>query len=62
MTSSPMRTGGRSPTIALTQRSAAAVKAAFWRLFSPPRKRTSMVNGESVAARSRARALPATAV
>ncbi len=35
MTSSPMRTGGRSPTMAVTQRSAAAVNAAFCRVFKP---------------------------
>jgi hypothetical protein len=61
MTSSPIRTGGRSPTMAVTQRSAAAVNAAFCRVFNPPRKRTSIVNGDSVAASSRACVWSATA-
>jgi hypothetical protein len=61
MTSPSAFTAGRSPTMIFVQRSAARVKAARWRAFSPPRKRTSMVNGEVVAASSSARPLSARA-
>ena len=52
---------GRSPTMIRVQRSAALVNAAFWRSFSPPRKRTSIVNGDAVAASSSARPVSARA-
>src|SRR5882757_894756 len=46
---------GRSPTIILVQRSAAAANAACCRSLSPPRKRISMVNGDVVEASASAR-------
>ena len=55
MTSPSTMTLGRSPTITFVQRSAAFLNAAFWRAFSPPRKRTSIVNGDVVAASCSAR-------
>jgi hypothetical protein len=55
ITSPSTSTLGRSPTITRVQRSAAAVNAARWRAVRPPRNRTSIVNGEVVAARALAR-------
>ncbi len=61
MTSPSTSTDGRSPTITLAQRSAALVKARRWAALRPPRKRTSIMNGEVVAASSLARTASARA-
>jgi hypothetical protein len=55
-------TSGRSPTMTVAQRSAAAAKAACWVWVRPPRNRTSIVNGESVPATSLARTASARAM
>ena len=55
MTSPSALTDGRSPTMICVQRSAAAVNAARSRSLSPPTKRTSIVNGDAVAASTCAR-------